>query len=831
VILHSAFVLPLHSSSDQRILPIAKPTLLFSLRRIRHLELNPSAIRLSITVSRYAAVLVVCFGGSTLLGWLMDVDLLRGAWAGGIAMKANTAIGLTLAGTALWFQLRPETTGRWQSILASGLAVLLGVLGGLTFLQHLTGADFGIDQMFVHEEPGAVATTSPGRMGPPASFCFLLAAFALVWTNGANRKTDLAAQVLGLAICLISLVPLLGYTFGDDQLYGLARVTGISLPTAIALLAVGAGLILSRPTMGLMAILCADDAGGAMARRLALPMFLLPIVIWWMRLQAERVGWVESSLARPLFALTLSVCSILVLLFNARRMSVIERQRLRSEDERRRGHARTTGILEGFSDAFYSIDADQRFTYVNHHAEQLWGRDRAALMGRHLWTEFPALTEAVGAAAHAEVLATRESRSYETFFESSGRWFDVRLFPEAGGGLSAFFRDVTQRKEAEVELRRAKDAAEKASQAKSEFLAALSHEMRTPLNPVVLTLDYLEAHPLFPNDLRDHLVSMRRNVDLEIRLISDLLDITRIEAGKFVLNTAEIDLDTVIAEVVEMCRRSDGPRITLELGASAHHVNGDAVRLNQIVWNLLTNAQKFTESSGEVLIRTSSPRSGVVRVEFVDTGCGISAETMPRLFNAFEQGTNHTARQRSGLGLGLSITRKIVEAHGGSIAAASEGVGRGSTFTVELTTINPTVLPPSEVNAQRTAAKSVLALRVLLVEDHEPSLQAMGRLLRIMGHEVTSAGSCLEAEAAASAGRFDLLVSDVGLPDGTGLDLMRRLRPQFEGRAIALTGYGMESDISAAHEAGFTTHLTKPVKMAQLTEAFERVALGFSFKR
>jgi len=287
------------------------------------LELNPSAIRLCLTVSRYSAILVVCFGGSTLLGWISDLEFLKSPWAGGIAMKANTAIGLTLAGTALWFQQRVENAPHWRSTLASGLAVLLGVLGALTFLQHLTGADFGIDQLFFREEPGAVATTSPGRMGPPASFCFLLAALALVWTNGASRKTDLAAQVLGLAICLISLVPLLGYAFGDDQLYALARITGISLPTAIALLAVGAGIVLSRPSSGLMAIVCADAAGGAMARRLALPMFLLPIIIWWIRLQGERLGWVGTSLARPLFILSLSVSSILVVLFNARRMSVL----------------------------------------------------------------------------------------------------------------------------------------------------------------------------------------------------------------------------------------------------------------------------------------------------------------------------------------------------------------------------------------------------------------------------------------------------------------------------------------------------------------------------
>jgi len=216
-------------------------------------------------------------------------------------------------------------------------------------------------------------------------------------------------------------------------------------------------------------------------------------------------------------------------------------------------------------------------------------------------------------------------------------------------------------------------------------------------------------------------------------------------------------------------------------------------------------------------------------LEVIDTGCGISAETMPRLFNAFEQGANHTARQRSGLGLGLSISRKIVEAHGGSISAVSEGVGRGANFIVELTSMDPAVVSPSPDNKSPAVVPSSTKLHVLLVEDHQPSLQVMARLLKMMGHDVTSAGSCREAESAASTGRFDLLISDVGLPDGSGLDLMRHLRAQFPGRAIALTGYGMESDIKDALEAGFTTHLTKPIKLERLKDAIARAqALPFT---
>lgn len=738
-------------------------------------------------------------------------------------IKANTAIGLALVGLALWFQRQPDNPVTWQRLVSSVCAWSAALLGGLTLLQHFTSLDFGIDQLFFREAPGAIATASPGRMGPPASLCLLLAGIALAQWNGRSRRGDFLAQALGIAICLIAAIPLIGYTFGVDQLYSLSRVTGIAFNTAAALLTVGLGIICSRPTVGPMRIICANDAGGAMARRLVLPMFLLPVAVWWIRIQAENAGLIDTPMARPLATLFLSVCSVLVLLFNARQMSMIENKRRGAEEEKNRGRARIAEILDSISDAFYAIDADGRFTYVNRQAEQLWGRDRDTLVGKQFWTEFSTPPTAVDFPAHRQVLLTRQPQRYENFSPADGRWFDVSLYPESGGGLSCFIRDVTERKRAEEEIRGARDAAEKANRAKSEFLAALSHEMRTPLNPVLLTLDYLAGHPLFPKTLESELTSMRRNIDLEIRLISDLLDITRIEAGKFTLNITHVDLHEVIKEVVKMCANTEGPRLTVDLAAKWHHIRGDAVRLHQVVWNLLNNAQKFTEATGQIFIRTSSPRPHFLRLEVVDTGCGISPEMMPRLFSAFEQGETHTERQRSGLGLGLSITRKIVEAHGGAISVLSDGAGQGASFIVELTAkdSSPAVLPETE--KPRALISSKIKLRILLVEDHQPTLQAMTRLLKIMGHEVKGAVNCREAEAAAQAGNFDLLVSDIGLPDGSGLDLMQRLQPQFAGRGIALSGYGMEADISAAQRAGFATHLTKPIKSEQLAEAIARV--------
>jgi PAS domain S-box-containing protein len=773
-------------------------------------------------VVRVLALLVIAIGCSGLLGWILGSELLKSPLQDGITIKANTALSVIFAGTALWLLQKPvatRTLARSLGRLCAGFALLVGAL---TFFQHLSGIDLGIDQLLFSEPPGAVATSSPGRMGRPASLCLVLGGLALLLLDSRAARRRLAAQIFAATLCVITALPLIGYAYGVSQLYSLSGYTGIAMHTAMALLLWGLGILFSRPTEGIMAIVCANDAGGLMARRLVPAAFLLPIVTWWIRIYVEKIGWVDTSLARPLFVLFLSVCSVIAVLWNARGMSALESERRRVERERQRGYERTVEILESISDAFYTIDAAGRFTYVNRQAEELWGHLRDSLLGKSLWTEFPEIVNEAQT-AHRQVLNARESRRYEIFSPRLQRWFDVSLYPDAGGGLSGFFRDVTERRQAEEELRRARDSAEKANQAKSEFLATLSHEIRTPLNPVVLTLDYLESHPEFPPALRGELASIRRHVDLEIQLISDLLDITRIESGKLQLNLSDVDLHEVIRAVVVMCRRADGPELVLELEAGKYFVRGDAVRLHQVIWNLLNNAQKFTDGSGRVILRTATPPAGGIRIEVVDTGSGIAPELMPRLFNAFEQGEARTARQRGGLGLGLTITRKIVEAHQGSITAASEGPGRGSRFDVALPTLainQPPLSPPAAAPAPAPAGSS---LHVLLVEDHVPTLQAMARLLTMMGHRVAATATAGEAERLATTATFDLLISDIGLPDVSGLELMKRLRAQFSGRAIALSGYGTESDIRAAREAGFSEHLTKPVQIALLKAAIAKI--------
>jgi two-component system CheB/CheR fusion protein len=400
----------------------------------------------------------------------------------------------------------------------------------------------------------------------------------------------------------------------------------------------------------------------------------------------------------------------------------------------------------------------------------------------------------------------------------------------------ALISDLTDRKRAEEELRAAKQAVEAASQAKDQFLAVLSHELRTPLTPVLASLSALEARESLGRDLRDGLAMIRRNVELEARLIDDLLDLTRVARGKLELHAQRIDAWEILNHAIHICCGPEvaAGRLRLELGLTPgdYRVWADGPRLTQVFWNLLNNAVKFTPAGGTVSVRSwlDAPQGELV-VEVADTGIGIEPENLGRVFEAFEQGTRQITRRFGGLGLGLAVSKAILEMHGGSLTAASAGRDHGATFTVRL---------PVGEQADPDEAYSALAqphgessptvapsLRLLLVEDHADSAEALADLLGLLGHQVTLAGSVAAALAAAeTAGALDLVVSDIGLPDGSGLDLMPELARRFGVKGIALSGYGMEEDLRKSRAAGFALHLTKPVTLRALQAAIETALKG-----
>jgi signal transduction histidine kinase len=392
--------------------------------------------------------------------------------------------------------------------------------------------------------------------------------------------------------------------------------------------------------------------------------------------------------------------------------------------------------------------------------------------------------------------------------------------------IAEHMRVEDELRSAREEARQAKEDAERANGAKDSFLANLSHELRTPLTPVLLCAAALEQEPSMEPQFRQQLGMMRRNIELEARLINDLLDVTSVLHGKLRVSVSgAIDIHSLLTHTEQIVRSdalAKSVQIDLILAASEHHVAGDAARLHQVFWNLLKNAIKFTPEGGRITVRTTNQGSGQLILTVADTGIGIDPQTLPVIFRAFEQGKIAGSKGLGGMGVGLSIAKAIVELHGGVITAESAGPGEGAIFTINLSTVLP--LPISEVLPPPSPALQRHLHRLLVVEDHEPTLAVLAGLLRRHGHDVGTANSVKSALLLASSRQFDFVISDLGLPDGDGTELMRQLASDHGLRGIALSGYGMERDFVRTEEAGFFAHLVKPINFEELDRTLQEFA-------
>jgi len=401
-------------------------------------------------------------------------------------------------------------------------------------------------------------------------------------------------------------------------------------------------------------------------------------------------------------------------------------------------------------------------------------------------------------------------------------------------GFLKVMQDLTQRKLMEDQLARAKNdadraraEAERANFAKDQFLAMLSHELRTPLTPILATVEALQEDPDVPEDLRPYFELIQRNASMQAQLVDDLLDVTRIAKGKIQLKIETFDTHKTMSDVVGILKTDIEKRrlnIVQDYHAKEHFIKADCTRFNQIVWNLLRNAIKFTSEEGTITIKTYNESSKQLVIEVSDTGIGIEPDVLPKLFRAFEQGREFITQKFGGLGLGLTITKGLVQLFEGSITVFSEGIGKGSTFRIEFPTApTPAQSAPEPVKPQPiTSAKGKGS--ILLVDDQADLRASLKVLLERRGYEVTSVGTADEAINAIKEKDYDLMISDIGLGDKSGLDLIQeanQIRPTI--KSIALSGYGTPQDIYKSKQAGFVHHLIKPFHFPYLYELVEKL--------
>jgi PAS domain S-box-containing protein len=392
-------------------------------------------------------------------------------------------------------------------------------------------------------------------------------------------------------------------------------------------------------------------------------------------------------------------------------------------------------------------------------------------------------------------------------------------------GYSKVTRDITaQIRSREFEAE--KIAAQRASKAKDDFLAALSHELRTPLTPALAAATYLEDNAeKIPQEFVEDVQLIKRNVKLQARLIDDLLDLTRITRGKLRLDLESCDAHNIIHNAIEIARSAIAAKklhLSNQLDAKEHHILADCIRLQQVFWNLINNAVKFTPPSGQIAIRTFNDDAGRFHFEITDNGIGIERERLASLFTPFEQADASVTRQFGGLGLGLAISKHLVDLHRGTIEAESRGRSFGATFRIILDTA-PEPAATTDVN-RRASKHPSKPLRVLLVEDHRDTRHVLARLLIHFGHEVVTAENIRRALQILGTGEIDVLLCDIGLPDGSGYEVVAQARRKRPIKAVAITGFGTEEDVRRSKEAGFDFHLVKPVDLHDLQTVLEQLA-------
>ncbi|MEG4148914.1 PAS domain S-box protein [Microcoleus sp. Pol12B5] len=645
----------------------------------------------------------------------------------------------------------------------------------------------------------------------------------------------------------------------------------------------------------------------------------------------------------------------------------VENERQRAEAALRESEEQSRNILESIGEAFFAVDENWRFTYVNQFAQTLLDRIPGDLIGKNLWEEYPGLIGNELEPIYMSAMRDRVPASITAFYPDHDRWYELRTYP-AAKGITVYFRNVTDQIQAEAALRQseeryrtlfesidegfciiemlfdandtpidyrfletnpafeqqtglrqaagktarqlvpdledhwikiyaqvaltgeavrwengseamnrwfdvyacrtgqlearkvavvfkdisdrkrieaereqllqreqtAREAAETANRIKDEFLAVLSHELRSPLNPILGWSKLLQQNKLGAAKTASALASIERNAQLQLQLIDDLLDISRILSGKLSLNRMSVDLNRVISaalETVRLAAEAKSLEIQTSFSPGIGMVMGDSGRLQQVIWNLLSNAVKFTPQGGQISVRLTQTAS-YAQILVTDTGKGINPEFLPYVFEHFRQEDGAITRKFGGLGLGLAIARQIVELHGGKIWVESRGEGRGASFTVELPLLHTANM--LEEVADTTEARwddlHLASVRVLVVDDEQDSREFVAFVAEQAGAKVTAVGSAIEALQLLSTTPFDILLCDIGMPDMDGYMLVRQMRslpPELGGQipAIALTAYAGDFNQKQALAAGFQHHVAKPVEANELVKAMLKLPL------
>jgi PAS domain S-box-containing protein len=804
-------------------------------------------------LARVLGVAVAALGAVVFTGWALETPLLRALAPGFAPMDPNTAASLVAAGIAVAL-LAGAGDRRGPVLVAQALAGLVVVLAALSLAERVLGRDLGIDDLLLLGR-----RASHARMSAGSAAAMLLAGLALVLLDHEPGEGNRPPQILALAASLVPLQAIVGYCYGIEPTRGGGPLADVAPHTALAIGALCTSVLLARPERGVVRVLASAGPAGFTARRLLIVIALLPLVLGWLFLVAGlRLGQYQAIVGATLVVVSAIAMGAGVVWWNAREIERIDEGRGEVEEALRaeREWFRTT--LASIGDAVIAADDRGRVINMNAVAESLTRHGAEAAYGHAIDAVFQA-RDAAGHPMDGPFARTaREGRVVDlprdTVLVARGGDTipvegcaapirDQRGHPR---GVVLVFRDTRERRRVEEERakllareRAARAEAEEANRAKDEFIATLSHELRTPLNSVLGWARLLRMGKLDVSGIRRAVAAIERGATTQAQIVDDLLDMARVVRGQMRLDVRPVELIPVIEAAVDTVRPAASARdiqIVASLEPRTGAVAGDPGRLQQVAWNLLTNAVKFTPAGGRVDVRLEQ-RGSMVELSVSDTGGGIAAEFLPHVFERFRQADSSTTRVHGGLGLGLAIVRHLVEAHGGTVAAESPGAGLGSTFRVALPVYNPraqireaaTPRPAPRIATPVPRAVALDGVRVLIVDDDRDTLDVVTQLLEHGGAEVRAAASAAQAMETLRQWPPDVLVSDIGMPDQDGYELIRRVRdlaPEEGGQvpAAALTAFTQSDHRDQALSAGYQLYLAKPIEPAALTAAVAQLA-------
>lgn len=770
----------------------------------------------------------------SLAGWLFDVRRLTD-WADtGISIMPNTAVAVAFAAAAvaLFAQSRP------RAAMVCGLVA--GLLGWATLVENVVGVDLGIDTVLLTQPWGRRGTVAPGRMGLPASVCLALLGVAFAVLRAGKNGRRFGAFV-GIAVMSITLLSIVGHLFDADVLYELPNRTAIALQTGLMLFAIGAGLVLLLDDVEPMVTLRSPTPIAVLVRRMLPICVLLPLVLGFLRLQGERAGLYDTAFGTALRSVFETLALVgglwwIATTVGRREREVVESRRQLEESERalRLQTERLNAFLDTAVLGMHRAAADGTILWANDAELQMLGYARDEYVGRNIadfHVDRALIDDCLGRLHRRERLVDRPAQMRcrdgsvrEVVIDASVLWDGDRFVH-----TQCFVRDVTEQKRLERELHQRVQQLRVDDLRKDEFLATLAHELRNPLAPIRNMLEILQQAPQASDLFAQACVVMQRQLNHMTRLIDDLLDMSRIRTGRIALRQEAVELAKVVRTAIETVQSAfehKQHRLEVVLPPQSIWLHADPVRMAQVFGNLLNNACKYTDGGGRGVVTLEARLGdGCVVVSVRDNGIGIPAEMLTKVFDMFAQVERTAGTTPDGLGIGLSLVKRLVEMHRGSVEARSDGPGRGCEIVVSLPVMaTPPVdaevtVAPRAAGADASNAAIGRSCRILVADDNEDAATSLALLLKLQGHHVETAADGVRALAAVARFRPEVVLLDIGMPELNGYEVCRRLRAAADGKdlvVVAITGWGQEQDRQRARDAGFDAHLVKPIEPAAL---------------